>query len=681
MLEDATLSWRGLSEEFASGGAFCYIASMVLLFMACAPQPASPPEVPGAQASFTAADAAGGWGLPVTLDDGTRLLGGAVPAAVEPGEALTLTALFAPASPAADVAIEGFLWRSGAGEPLAEWRWQTERWPGEVVQLSAAPTVPADAKPGDYWIMWRLTERGGEPIDADAFGGGRITLGNVAVGGSPPKSWRAAGFLGGPTLAVGGDVNLGRRTNAVLGRRGPDALLAGVPGLVEADLAYANLECAVGVGGEQGVDKGERAPFYYRGRPETVGALTAAGVDVVGVGNNHSGDYGPALLLAQDALLAEVGISQTGAGPDADSACGPVYRQAGELTVAFLAADTTQPRFAAGEGPGACYADIERRPTSLAERLEPHIEAARERADLVFVGLHWGDNRKSRPTRSAREAGRALIDAGADAVLGSSAHVLQGVEVHAGRPILYDAGNLLFDAIDGGESTRSGLFTLGLDPDGVLRLVVTPLDVGFGVTTEASGNSAARTLTRLRDLSAELGTPSRFHEGRLIVDLPQPPPRPPPRERAAPDAVGDAAPAPAAAPPPGCVLTSAAEPVPEGARLAPVQAGGMTLLGARLETTRISARRGIWLESWWSVPEATAANHLIEARVTFELPSSRTTWEADHEPCDWGWPTSRWVAGDVHYDRYLLRPRPTLPDGVYTVTLGGVEVGTIDVGE
>ena len=42
----------------------------------------------------------------------------------------------------------------------------------------------------------------------------------------------------------------------------------------------------------------------------------------------------------------------------------------------------------------------------------------------------------------------ALIDAGADAVIGAHPHILQGIEYYEGKPILYSLGNFWFDGYD-----------------------------------------------------------------------------------------------------------------------------------------------------------------------------------------------------------------------------------------
>ncbi len=640
-----------------------------LLLLGC---PSSPPVVGG---SFSAAEAVEE-GPVVRFADGSRLLAGEAASTAAPGAPLALSATFVPRTDPSDLSLRVYLWGAGEGEPAAQWDATPPAvWPGEAVRLDLQPTLPADLPAGDYWAQLQL-RRGGNPVEAEPFGNGRVPLGVVRVGGAAPRRV-AKRVADGPVLAVSGDVNLGRRMHTVFEQRGARAPLAeGVPVLAAADLAYVNLECAVGVGGVQGVDKGESNPFYYRARPETLQMLTEAGVDVVGVANNHAGDYGPDLLVAERSLLAGVGISMVGAGPDADQACAPVYRRIGELTAAFFAVDTTMPHYGAGAGPGTCYVDIAHA-GAMTRRLAEPIREARGHADLVFVGIHWGANRKSRPTGDARRAGRELIDIGADAVLGSSAHNLQGIEVHRGRPILYDTGNLLFDSIDFGETTRGGVFELDLAAGGVERVTVTPLDVAFGRTTVAGGNSAARTLLRLRDLTVELGTEARFEKGRLVVDLPDPPPRAGPTDLAPVDVLGSAIPAPASEPPPGCQVDG----VPaEVALSVPRPADGLVLLGARLEADRIVDREAVWLESWWTLPEnAPARDHVITARVEYEEPSEDTRWQADHEPCDWGWPSSRWVPGAVYRDRYLLRPRPTLPEGRYDVTLGGVAVGSIEV--
>ena len=84
------------------------------------------------------------------------------------------------------------------------------------------------------------------------------------------------------------------------------------------------------------------------------------------------------------------------------------------------------------------------------ERAEAAIKAVRGEADLVVLAMHWGVP----PFWRSRfqdgladyqiEVGHALIDAGADVIVGHHPHSLQEVEVYRGKPIFYSLGNFVF---------------------------------------------------------------------------------------------------------------------------------------------------------------------------------------------------------------------------------------------
>jgi hypothetical protein len=100
------------------------------------------------------------------------------------------------------------------------------------------------------------------------------------------------------------------------------------------------------------------------------------------------------------------------------------------------------------------------------------IAAARAQADAVIVSVHWGYEYDIRADPAQRDAARAMIEAGADLVIGHHPHVVQGCEVITGhqnpgfseklgfstggdRFVAYSLGNFVFD--QGGEGTRHGL--------------------------------------------------------------------------------------------------------------------------------------------------------------------------------------------------------------------------------
>ena len=67
-------------------------------------------------------------------------------------------------------------------------------------------------------------------------------------------------------------------------------------------------------------------------------------------------------------------------------------------------------------------------------------------ADVIIASCHWGIEREYYPNDYQRNLAHGLVDAGADLVIGSHPHVLQGVEVYNGKVICYSLGNFCFGA-------------------------------------------------------------------------------------------------------------------------------------------------------------------------------------------------------------------------------------------
>ncbi len=72
------------------------------------------------------------------------------------------------------------------------------------------------------------------------------------------------------------------------------------------------------------------------------------------------------------------------------------------------------------------------------------VREARTRADAVVVTIHWGVAFKPAPEEYQKQLGHALIDAGADMIVGHHAHTFQPVEIYKDRPIFYGISNFLF---------------------------------------------------------------------------------------------------------------------------------------------------------------------------------------------------------------------------------------------
>lgn len=634
-------------------------------------------------------------GPTVTLSGGTRFLGGSVTPTAVPGGEVFVDAWFAPAGPRHDATlVDVQLLRDGATRAAVDEThipgdslWPASRWErGQVVRDRIQIPLPHNLKPGTYQVTWRLRDRRSDtPLAAPPFEDGRVFVGSLTVeerpwwdlsrlaqtdveaqrAPPPPSSGPAPVAKDGPTVAVGGDLNLGRRQNAITARDGAAAALGQVKALAEADLAYANLESVVAWGGEDDVDKGEGGPYYYRGRPELLAVLDEAGIDVVGVANNHSGDYGMSALMEQQQILAAMGLGAPGAGPDLETACAPVFRSAGDLVVAFLARDVTYPRSAAGpDSPGMCWFDPDD-PEALQADLSARITEARQTAHVVLVGIHWGRNMRDAPTPGTKRLARAIIDAGADGVLGSSAHVTQGIEILDGRPVLYDTGNLLFDVTARKNDRASAVFTLTLSEHGVTQVRATPTSNRKGSAVPATGSDRAWSLLRLQDLSRPLGTEVDIRDGVAWIDLPTPPERPGPTQPHT-DPPRAPAPAPRVEPPERCV----ADAVPDDARIEPVQIGPLTLLGVRPFTATISERQPHRVTTWWRVDAPVDEAFRLNTNLEPAAGNTLETWYGDHGACDWSWPTDRWEPGRIYVDSHAIRPPHPLPDGTWDVVVG-----------
>ena len=320
------------------------------------------------------------------------------------------------------------------------------------------------------------------------------------------------------TLALAGDVMLGRLVNEALNAFGPRYVWGDtLPLLRRADLTIVNLECVIAGAGQPW----QRTPkvFHFRADPPAIESLRLAGVDGVCLANNHVLDYEVAAFLEMRGRLEAAGIAHAGAGRDLAEAVRPAFLVANGIRVAMVAFTDNEPVWAATpDRPGINYL-----PISLAghhfSRLRQGIAEARAGADFVLCSAHWGPNMRLRPTPLFRAFARAALDAGADLYVGHSAHVFQGIEIYQGKPILYDMGDFVDDyAVDPLlRNDQSLLYLLTVTKEGVRQVEALPVLIDRCRVNLARGGDFAQIAARLRDLSAEMGTVLQVIDGRLKV--------------------------------------------------------------------------------------------------------------------------------------------------------------------
>ena len=309
-------------------------------------------------------------------------------------------------------------------------------------------------------------------------------------------------------IGLTGDVMLGRNVND----RWAEGPPAGVWGdtldrLQALDGTIVNLECAVAGGGQRHPGR----TYYFRADPEwAIPALETADVSVASLANNHLLDFGPTALAETREHLADADIAHPGAGPDRETAFEPATVEIGGVRVAVLALTDQSASYAAGpESPGTAFTSLSVDRLRVRRRLRSATDAAlASEPDLLVASLHWGPNWEVEPSDDQRRTARWLIDHGVDVVHGHSAHVIQGVETYRGRPIVYDAGDLVDDYVvkEGLHNDRSFLFELAVAGGRLDHLRLRPVEIVDERVEPASDEAAAWLRERMRTLSAAFDT-------------------------------------------------------------------------------------------------------------------------------------------------------------------------------
>jgi len=298
------------------------------------------------------------------------------------------------------------------------------------------------------------------------------------------------------TLIFTGDILLANRAGLLAAAEGPGALLAEVrEPLRQASVAVGNLECALATQGRPA-----SKDFTFRAHPSTARALSEAGYDVLTLANNHSVDYGPAALLETMATLQQQGLLAVGAGRDRQEARRflVVERGSPPVRIALLAFSNMLPAsfYAGADRPGTNPA--------LASSIREDVSAARSRADVVIVLMHWGQELSPAPSASQRQLADLAVEAGADLVVGHHPHVLQGLEQRGHALVAYSLGNFVFPSR--GESSRTMMLHYTVGRDGAGRAEVIPCVIEGFSPRPATGEEREAVLARLIGLSRGMDT-------------------------------------------------------------------------------------------------------------------------------------------------------------------------------
>ncbi len=262
------------------------------------------------------------------------------------------------------------------------------------------------------------------------------------------------------TITAVGDVVMGTPEFG-LPPAGGSTLFNGVKPLLRGDVVFGNLEqaLATGPGSKCGGASGGGC-YAFASPPSYARNLKTAGFTVMGIANNHALDWGTSGQRSTVAALDAQRILYTG--------------RPGEIAVQKL------PR-------GGSVAVISVAPYSWAQNAldipgtAALVKKAATLAPIVMVNIHVGAEGQSanRVPRggetflgenrgNSRALAHAVIDAGADLVVGQGPHVLRGMQFYRGRLIAYSLGNFLGYKVFsvGGASGQAGVLAVTLGPNG-----------------------------------------------------------------------------------------------------------------------------------------------------------------------------------------------------------------------
>jgi poly-gamma-glutamate synthesis protein (capsule biosynthesis protein) len=276
-----------------------------------------------------------------------------------------------------------------------------------------------------------------------------------------------------------------------------------LPALQSCALLLGNLEAAATTAGSRA-----RKTYTFRFAPEALGALKEAGFSYLSLANNHTFDFGTRGFLDTLANLSRWGLVTSGAGGNAEEASQPFVAHFGSTEVRILSFaaypvdrtgfDGRQIARATADRPGTLWLDDAGLATAARGFSPRSFNIA-----LVHGGQEWS----VLPTAYQRRLYTELVRAGADLVIGSHPHVLQGMQVFQGSLIAYSLGNFLFpgmEGTDGGED--SVILKLGLYQGKIRFVRARPVRIQGASVRLAEGDTTRLRLLRLtRELAAHAG--------------------------------------------------------------------------------------------------------------------------------------------------------------------------------
>lgn len=237
--------------------------------------------------------------------------------------------------------------------------------------------------------------------------------------------------------------------------------------------------------------------YTFRADPKRINIYKEMGIDMVSLANNHIYDYGEEAFIDTLNYLKEEGISYSGAGRNINEAKKASYFIVNGYKIAFISSTRAEKNIIT---PGAtetesgtfrCYD-----PNLLIET----IKEEKEKSDYVILLIHWGKEDSHEIEEVLYETGKKYIDAGADLIVGSHAHLLQGMEFYNNKLIAYNLGDFIFNR----ETKDTGILKLTINNEGNMQYNFVPCKQENYKTSLLSDKEKLRVLENMTNYSINI---------------------------------------------------------------------------------------------------------------------------------------------------------------------------------
>lgn len=305
------------------------------------------------------------------------------------------------------------------------------------------------------------------------------------------------------TILFGGDVTFAYRFEQYVGTR-LEYPFSEWHTIGHYDCMMVNLECPITFS-----DDSVKKNYVFRMHPRYLQLFKEARINVVNCANNHLGDFGQAGIVETLQWLNDAKIAHVGAGKNLEEARKPCILSIKGKKIGLIGYGSNGVDIAQHNRAGSV-------PISRAEMIRD-VQALRNKVDFIVVNVHWGNEKAMYPTPQQVELGHALIDAGANVIVGHHSHVLQGVEEYNGGVICYSLGNFLFGGNANSGNSESALLRIVLngkswsyflEPVSIVNWKVKSADV---ITAQRISQIIAERSARLNYLFTE-NTKGDLHE-------------------------------------------------------------------------------------------------------------------------------------------------------------------------